>query len=437
MGKVKRQRVTGISEKQIAAWIASGLPFERSVGDGLTLTFRAGYAHPVWRLRYRFGKKGGKKPRVMILGSRRDLSLADARGEAKRQRAAATLGEDPALKVQAAKQAGLDKIRAAAAGAYTVSDLIDDFMEQYSMKLAKVRGADGRMSVIRVPRWKHPAIVRARIEKDIRPQLGDLPVDEVKVHHVQAMLNKIVARGAATTANDVLRWTRRLFDFAINQERTSLARNPAARLTDEEAGGTEEGRTRALSREDLRAFFKAMDKTPGFSIKNYHTFKLLLLLAVRKSELVQARVEEFDLKAGVWSLPAERTKTQAPIDIPLAPQTVKAVRELVRLGEGSDYLLPARKAQDRMLPHIHENTLNVALSKVRKHMPGVEHFTIHDLRRTARTHLTALGVDRFVAERCLNHKIGGVEGVYNRHDYFDERRKALAKWAAFLEECTA
>ena len=58
--------------------------------------------------------------------------------------------------------------------------------------------------------------------------------------------------------------------------------------------------------------------------------------------------------------------------------------------------------------------------------------TIHDFRRTARTHLAALGVDPFIAERCLNHKIKGVEGIYNRHDYFDERKVALNEWAKLL-----
>ena len=83
-------------------------------------------------------------------------------------------------------------------------------------------------------------------------------------------------------------------------------------------------------------------------------------------------------------------------------------------------------------PHIQESTLPVALAKVRAEMPDVPNFTIHDFRRTARTHLAALGVDPVVAERCLNHKIKGVEGIYNRHQYFDERKAALAQWCDLL-----
>ena len=85
-----------------------------------------------------------------------------------------------------------------------------------------------------------------------------------------------------------------------------------------------------------------------------------------------------------------------------------------------------------MIPHIQESTLPVALAKVRAEMPDIENVTIHDFRRTARTHLAALGVDPVVAERCLNHRIKGVEGIYNRHQYFDERKAALTQWAALL-----
>lgn len=88
--------------------------------------------------------------------------------------------------------------------------------------------------------------------------------------------------------------------------------------------------------------------------------------------------------------------------------------------------------QHRMIPHIQESTLPVALAKVRLEMPVVPNSTIHDFRRTGRTHLAALGVDAIVAERCLNHRSKGVEGIYNRHQYFDERRAGLALWADLL-----
>lgn len=68
---------------------------------------------------------------------------------------------------------------------------------------------------------------------------------------------------------------------------------------------------------------------------------------------------------------------------------------------------------------------------------GLEHFTIHDLRRTARTHLASLGVRPHIAERCLNHRLPGINDTYDTHDYMDDRRDALELWAAKLEKLIA
>jgi len=138
-----KKRVAGVTEKTVSGWIRSGEPFERRVGDGLTLTFRAGYTAPVWRLRYRFAKT----PRVMVLGSKKNLSLAEARATANKLLAGITAnGRDPATEVRENTQADLVKIQAARAGAYTVSALLDDFIKQYTMKVKKIRGADGKLA---------------------------------------------------------------------------------------------------------------------------------------------------------------------------------------------------------------------------------------------------------------------------------------------------
>jgi integrase len=405
-----------LTDPAIRGLLKSGKPFEITDGDGLTLRLREGAKTPVWRLRYRIGGE----PRVVVLGSLKDKSLSQARTTAKEHRARITLGHDVAAEKRERKREAVAKIEAARS-VRTVGQLADEYFKH------NILPAPGRKG------WKHPGIVRARIEKDIRPNLGKRALAEVTPDHIDKMLKGVVARGAPTIANDVLRWTRRMFNYAM--KRRWVNGNPAATFDLSDAGGSEEARTRALSRDEVTKLFEAMRKTPGFSVENFHTFKLLLLLAVRKSELTNAKVAEFDLDKAVWALPAERTKTNVGIDIPLPPSAVEALRELVRLGEGSDYLLPARKMQERMLPHINESTLGVALSKVRQKMPGVERFTIHDFRRTARTQLSALGVSPHVAEKCLNHALKGVEGTYDRHAYFDERRSALIRWAEVVDHC--
>jgi integrase len=393
-----------LTDIEIRNWIKADERFEgRSAGNGLYLRFRESDTAPAWRFRYRFDGK----QRVMNLGSYRDLSLADARKEAKRLSARVALGYDVAAEKQERKQEAITKIEA---GKYTVAALADEYFEKAILG-----------------RWKHPNIVRSRIERDIKPAIGNLAVEDVKPRHIDSLLKTIVKRGAPSVANDVLRWTKRMFNYAI--KRHIVENNPVAAFDLSDAGGQEKSRSRWLTSDELTKFFSAMRQAPGFSHENQLTIKLLLLLAVRKSELIGAKWEEFDLDGGVWYLPANRTKTESAIDIPLPPIAIEWLDELKHLAASSPWVLPARKMQDRMIPHIAESTLSVALAKV-KH--GFEPFTIHDLRRTARTHLEALGVAPYIAERCLNHKLKGVEGIYNRHDYFEERKAALNAWADLL-----
>jgi integrase len=247
------------------------------------------------------------------------------------------------------------------------------------------------------------------------------------------MLQTIVKRGAPTMANDVLRWVKRMFDYAIKRQMVTF--NPATAFSLIDAGGKEASRERWLTRPELVKLFEAMRTAKGWNIENTYAVKLLLLLAVRREELIAAPLAEFDLDGAVWHLPAGRTKTGKAIDIPLPRQAVAILRELERLGGGSSWLLPARKMQSRMIPHIDLNTVGASLAKnIRPTLKDVAPFTVHDFRRTARTHLAALGVAPHVGERCLNHAVKGVEGVYMRHDFYEERKEALQKWADLLDQ---
>ena len=401
-----------LTDIQIRAWIKAGERFEqRGDGDGLHLSFRATFTTPRWLFRYRFDGK----QRVMALGSYAVLSLADARKTARDLSARVSLGYDVAGEKQERKREAIAKIEEEK-NALTVAQLADEYFERMILG-----------------RWKHPNIVRSRIENDIKPQIGKMKADEVKPRDIDAMIQIVVKRGAPTVANDVLRWIKRIFDFGI--KRHVVEYNPASAFDPSDAGGKEEARDRWLTREEITKLFQAMrDKGGAFAIENLYAVRLLILLAVRKEELIAAQWSEFDLDGAVWHLPEERTKTSAAIDIPLPAVAVETFTELHRLACGSAYVFPARKMQSRMIPHIDLNTLNAALSKhIRPLLAGVPNFTIHDFRRTARTHLAALGVDPFVAERCLNHKVKGVEGIYNRHDYYDERKKALDEWARLLK----
>ena len=162
--------------------------------------------------------------------------------------------------------------------------------------------------------------------------------------------------------------TYRRFDYAIKHHLIQF--KPASAFDLSDAGGKEEARDRALSRDELVTLFEAMRKTKGFSSLHEHAFKLLLMLRVRKGELVTARVDQFDLDNATWRFTTSDTKTKAEIIIPLPKQAVELLPDIIRLSDGV-YLFPARQHQDRRLPYINKNTLNLALSKVKANMPGV------------------------------------------------------------------
>ncbi len=232
-------------------------------------------------------------------------------------------------------------------------------------------------------------------------------------------------------------------DRGVGEGLTFLASAAGARASEFElidAGGEERARDRWLTLDELRQLARAMRETPNFGRENELSVWLLLALCVRKMELLSARWDAFDLERGVWTLTKENTKTGASIRIPLAKPVLAWLREAKVLSFGKAHVFAARRLVHRRLgtvrknrfEHVGPDTLNVALRRL--HLADFEHFTVHDMRRTARTHLAGMGVDRFVAERSLNHKLSNVEGVYDRHDYFAERYAALSAWAAALAD---
>jgi integrase len=82
-------------------------------------------------------------------------------------------------------------------------------------------------------------------------------------------------------------------------------------------------------------------------------------------------------------------------------------------------------------------TLNAAINAFSKNIMAEKcrRFTPHDLRSTARSHLSALGVDILISERCLNHSLGGLVAVYDQHNYLNERWKALTLLSQFIDAC--
>jgi integrase len=265
-----------------------------------------------------------------------------------------------------------------------------------------------------------------------------LKASQVRATDILKIVRKVADSGRPSISNDALMYMKQIFNHAIKLGVTN--NNPAIPFSIKDAGGTEKSRTRALSFQESEVFFSCCRKHSNiFTRDNYIAALLLLTLGVRKTELTAAKWEEFDLKERIWHLDSSRTKTEAHIRIPIPELMIPILEELKVRACGSEYLFPNRRASKRR-GYISDDTLNHALNKMfgkkvdsnKEPYPnilgeaGLEYFVIHDLRRTCRSLLAELQVPPHIAERCLNHKLKGIEGIYDRYDYFDERNEALS-----------
>jgi integrase len=123
-----------------------------------------------------------------------------------------------------------------------------------------------------------------------------------------------------------------------------------------------------------------------------------------------------------WTLPAARNKTKVDLVRPLSAAALALLSRTPRIA-GTDYVF---SADGRRVGGMARRKKEIDAAS------GVVDWTLHDLRRTARSLMSRAGVPSEHAERCLGHVIGGVEGVYDRHSYRDEMRVAYERLATLL-----
>jgi integrase len=345
--------------------------------------------HKSFIVRYRSPLDG--KPAKLTLQP--GIGLAAARKEAADALYEVEKGRDPNKVKKAAKT------KAAAAAADTVRAVSESYLSREGKRL---RTIDQR---------------RAAFERLIFPAVGDRPIGELKRSEINRLLDRIEDERGPRMADMTLAFLRRVLNWhAIRDDDflSPIAHGMARTKPKERA------RSRVLTDDELRAVWKAAGEGKG---PLPALLKFLLLTAARRSEAAEmmwAEIEGTD-----WMLPAARNKTKLDLVRPLsqAAQDLLAAQPQI---DGCKYVFTT----DGKHPLSGFSKFKRVFDKT----CGVSGWTLHDLRRTARSLMSRAGVSSDHAERALGHVIGGVRGTYDRHEYHREKKLAFDALAALIRQ---
>jgi integrase len=312
------------------------------------------------------------------------LKLREARNEARAILGKVAKGGDP-----------LDEKRKAAAAAdNTLQSVCENYFAREGKKLRTV--SDRQRTLHRL----------------VYPKLGARQIDEIERKDIVRLLDRVEDENGARMADITLAYLRKVLNWhaARTEFRSPIVRGMARTKPAERA------RDRILSDDELRKVWRAAGKMQN-AFGSYVRFTLLT--AVRRTEAVRMRRSELE-RGDLWVIPAARYKTKRDHAVPLS-QAARAVLAS----------MPVINNGDLVFTHDGKRAIGAIAKAKRKldQLSGVTGWTIHDLRRTARSLMSRARVPSDHAERCLGHVINGVRGIYDRHEYQAEKAAAFEKLA--------
>jgi integrase len=300
-----------------------------------------------------------------------------------------------------------------------------DTFEVIATKYMEMEGSGKRTAS---ERWR-------MLRRKVFPTLGNIPITKIRKSDIVAMLDDLAAgklkndegefiEGGKVSADRCLSLVRRILNW--HAVRSDDYRPPLLRgLTN----GTN-SRSRVLNDDELWVIWKVSGEAQPFPA----LVRFLLLTGARRCEASEMRWEE--VKDGDWLLPASRNKTKSDLLRPLSRAAVAVLKAQPRI-EGCDYVFTTNGVGHIAGYGRHKADFDKAvLAELKKEDPEaepLENWVLHDLRRTARSLMGRAKVPTDFAERCLGHVIGGVRGIYDRHEYRDDKKAAYEALAAQIE----
>lgn len=272
---------------------------------------------------------------------------------------------------------------------------------------------------------KHASDVWRRLEQDVFPTLGRVPVTDLAASHFRDCVKAIEKRGALDIAKRQLQKCSQIMRYAVANDLAD--RNPVADVRPSDILPAR--RKRHYSRidgKDLPELLAKMDEYEG----GEHTqlaLQLMALTFVRTTELIAAQWPEFDLEGARWDIPASRMKMRTPHIVPLSIQALAVLQKLRAVSYGRPFVFPADTGKPT---HMSNNTILYALYRMgyRGRMTG------HGFRGVASTILHEQGWPHAHIELQLSHQERDeVSAAYNHALYLEPRAKMMQAWADYLD----
>jgi integrase len=334
-----------------------------------------------WVVQYESVDGGTKR---ITLGSPAVLTLGQARRIARAHLAKRALGEDPAA----------DKVEARKAARLTLGAVIDQYMAAHQNKL-------------RLLTLRH----RRRYLRDWWEPLHRTPISKLTRRDIAPYLNgpPAAAGRARSCLMGCCTWA---------MEQGYIETNPVIGTgkPDKNIGPRE----RVLSAAELVKIWLACDGPCAYGT----IVRLLIVTGCRRQEVGSMAWSELDREEGTWTIPAVRAKSGRDHTLPLPPLAWKIIDEWQARGAGPERLFSPNGFTTWA---VSKRGLDARC--------GVEAFTLHDIRRSAATHMGDIGISPHTIERVLGHSLGNrVAKTYNHSRYLSDMRVALAQWAERIQE---
>jgi integrase len=327
------------------------------------------------------------------------LTLRAARKEAKAILGAVARGRDPLGERRKAERAESN----------TLNAIVEEYLTREGGRLRSIRER------------------RSALERHVLPKLGARQIGDIGRTDIVRLLDHIADKSGGPMADHVLAYLRRVMTW--HAARSDDFRSPIVRGMARTRPSLRR-RQRVLSDDEIRAVWRtAEDSRSAFG----YLVQFLLLTATRRTEAAAMRRSE--VVGHDWIIPQERYKTGLELVIPLSPTAQAALAGVPKIGKSGFVFTTDGKRRIGGFSKFKRAFDTKVLAELRKQNPEAElpRWTLHDLRRTARSLLSRAGVPSDHAERCLGHVLSGARGTYDRHEYLNEKRRAFEMLATLTE----